>query len=392
MFAGVTRNAALHLCPRDEIAQGVVGDRTAGNRASVPPAGLCGVGGVYACKAHDPTVNLQGLPVQDPGRAGQPLRPIGRRGRRSGEQDSRCEGQAAQAVPCLRKRHVSILANRRVTIKSQPRHRGRAATVEARSGSGHNRARPGGVSVMEDHKIFGLDFNLLDAAALAVFFAGWIGYALFADFPGRESATLTAIMGEWRKHWAREMLLREMRMVDVQIISALLRVATFFAYTTILIIAGLSASLGATQQMMSLVEGLPFVYPASLTAWKVKILILILIFIFAFFKFTWCLRLHGYSSVLMGAAPAQRNGGPSPDAVAFADDIARISTRAAVHFNSGVRAYYFGLAAVSWFLHPYAVFAATIWVVLVLYRREFRSQAQVVLQHATRAGGFEGVD
>ena len=50
-----------------------------------------------------------------------------------------------------------------------------------------------------------------------------------------------------------------------------------------------------------------------------------------------------------------------------------------MHFNNGLRAYYFGLAAVTWFLHPYAVFAATVWVVLVLYRREF---------HPARAGAF----
>ncbi len=245
---------------------------------------------------------------------------------------------------------------------------------------------------MGNRIIFGIELDPLDAAALAVFFAGWIAYAYFADMPGRDRATLTAIMGEWRQHWAREMLSRDIRMVDVQIISALLRVASFFASTTILIIAGLSASLGASEQMMSLVTDLPFVYATTLTVWKVKTLALILIFIYVFFKFTWCLRLHGYTSVLVGAVPAPQEGGPSADIVAFADDIARISTRAAVHFNSGLRGYYFGFAAVSWFLHPYAVFAATVWVVLVLYRREFRSNAQGVLRHASRAGGFEGVD
>ena len=51
-----------------------------------------------------------------------------------------------------------------------------------------------------------------------------------------------------------------------------------------------------------------------------------------------------------------------------------MATSAAAHFNAGVRAYYFGLAALGWFLHPWLFMALTGWVVLVLYRREFRSK------------------
>ena len=48
---------------------------------------------------------------------------------------------------------------------------------------------------------------------------------------------------------------------------------------------------------------------------------------------------------------------------------------AAYHLNRGLRGYFFALAALAWFLHP-AIFAfVSTWVVLVLYRREFRSRA-----------------
>ena len=50
----------------------------------------------------------------------------------------------------------------------------------------------------------------------------------------------------------------------------------------------------------------------------------------------------------------------------------RISTMA-------LRAYYFGLAALAWFVHPYCFMAATAWVVLVTYRREYRSHALKIL-------------
>ena len=46
---------------------------------------------------------------------------------------------------------------------------------------------------------------------------------------------------------------------------------------------------------------------------------------------------------------------------------------AARHFNNGLRAYYFGLAALAWFIHPLLLMMATFWVIFVIYRREFRS-------------------
>jgi uncharacterized membrane protein len=52
---------------------------------------------------------------------------------------------------------------------------------------------------------------------------------------------------------------------------------------------------------------------------------------------------------------------------------AEVATSTARHFNAGMRAYDFGLAALSWFVHPWLFMALTTWVLAVLYRREFRS-------------------
>ncbi|MGH8677841.1 MAG: DUF599 family protein, partial [Burkholderiales bacterium] len=58
---------------------------------------------------------------------------------------------------------------------------------------------------------------------------------------------------------------------------------------------------------------------------------------------------------------------------------ARIATLAADNFNYGLRAYYFGLAALSWFLNSWIFMCVTAWVVGILYAREFRSKALQVL-------------
>ncbi len=53
----------------------------------------------------------------------------------------------------------------------------------------------------------------------------------------------------------------------------------------------------------------------------------------------------------------------------------RLISNAGRHFNMGLRAYYFGLAAITWFFHPLFFMAVTMLVVMVIYRREFHSRA-----------------
>jgi uncharacterized membrane protein len=70
---------------------------------------------------------------------------------------------------------------------------------------------------------------------------------------------------------------------------------------------------------------------------------------------------------------------PQPDRVdhdseLIAERLATIATSSARHYNRGIRAYYFGLAALGWFIHPWLLVLSSAWVVLVLHRREFRSR------------------
>ena len=52
---------------------------------------------------------------------------------------------------------------------------------------------------------------------------------------------------------------------------------------------------------------------------------------------------------------------------------------AANQFNFGLRAYYFGMAMLGWFIHPWLFMLVTAGVVLVLYRREFHSDVLKVM-------------
>jgi uncharacterized membrane protein len=215
------------------------------------------------------------------------------------------------------------------------------------------------------------DINLLDIAAVAWLIAGWTGYTLYAE-RGAAAGNLIGVMHQRRIDWMMRMLERENRMVDLQIVNSALNNATFFASTSILILAGLFAVVAAPEEVISVVTDLPFAAKATPVVWELKVVLMMLIFVHAFFKFAWAMRQFNYCSLLIGAAPI------SPDPVEsyrdYAVAAARVASLAAKHFNHGVRAYYFGMAALSWFVHPAVLFPSVLIVVLVLYRREFRSR------------------
>ncbi len=216
-----------------------------------------------------------------------------------------------------------------------------------------------------------------DLIATLWFFACWIGYTLFADRGNGRRASLMRSMAAYRRLWMRRMLERDNRIVDSQIVGNLMRSASFFASTTLVIIGGLLAALGRSDQAVALLNELPLAVATSPLLWYLKVLLLVILFVYAFFKFTWAFRQYNYCLILIGSVALP--GGVSEDAERIAERTAVIATSTAHHFNGGMRAYYFGLAALSWFVHPWLFVLATAWVVAVLYRREFRSRLLATL-------------
>ena len=98
------------------------------------------------------------------------------------------------------------------------------------------------------------------------------------------------------------------------------------------------------------------------------------IFIYAFFKYPWAYRLSHYTGILIGATPMinSRNKKICLDHAKRAAVLAGLVGR---HANAGLRAYYFGIAALGWFIHPSIFMLTMLWVIRVIYRREYRSRA-----------------
>ena len=197
-----------------------------------------------------------------------------------------------------------------------------------------------------------LNLAWIDVAALLFFVGGWISYALFAGWYGRRVPSLHNSMGRFRREWMVQMIGRDNRMVDVNVMRNTTRSSQFFASTTMLILGALLASMGYVQQAQDLVSGLPFTVKASARLLEIKMLVLVLIFTYAFFKFSWGIRQLNFTSILVAAAPKQPKENPEQFA-AHINRIARITSYAGSNFNHGLRSYYFAVAALAWFLHPW---------------------------------------
>lgn len=217
-----------------------------------------------------------------------------------------------------------------------------------------------------------------DWLALLFMMAVWVAYQWHADYGANTRPRLGREMQRYTGEWIARMIERDNRMVDVNVLRNLTRSSQFFASTTMFILGALVALMGYAEQAASVVAQLPFAEQVSRRLWEIKVLVLLLIFVYAFFKFTWSIRQFGFASILVGAVNK-----PPRNAAEYATDIDRISVIlgfANRNFNQGLRGYYFGVAALSWFLHPALMIAVTLGVLYVLHQREFRSQTLEVLQ------------
>ena len=219
----------------------------------------------------------------------------------------------------------------------------------------------------------------LDWIALVLFAACWLAYSTIVDrVPSIRAKSVIAAMDVHRMRWMRATLARENRIADMAAIGNLMNTTGFLATTSILILGGLVAMLGASDLGQRVVAALPWASVPSQLLWEIKIGLLLLIFVNAFFELTWALRQFNYGSILVGAMP----NAADPDGPAQADAAARVLNRAARHFTTGLRSYYFGLAALAWIVHPLALVMASLFVLRELHRREFRSAVREAVRPA----------
>ena len=224
----------------------------------------------------------------------------------------------------------------------------------------------------------------LDLSALGFFLVSMLGYGYAANHvPALRRPSLTGAIQRQRLAWMLNMSRRENRTIDVILLGTLGQGNAFFASTTAIAIGGIAALLGSGERAQQILERLPMVAHANSVLWEIKLLLIMSIFIFAFFKFAWAFRLSHYAAIMVGATPILA-GDNATSCDEHAERTAGLASLSAEHANGGMRAFYYAFAALAWFFHPIALLAATLWVFLILVRRDYFSRSRRLIAGSTR--------
>ena len=222
---------------------------------------------------------------------------------------------------------------------------------------------------------------LVNTSALIWFLFCWVGYTYFAKYQSKQKSCLASELHKYREQWMQRVVRRDFRVADAALMGNLERHVSFMASTTILILAGLLTVLAVADQIVGLISEIPFVASVNTLSVQLKLLMLTAIFVYAFFTFTWSLRQYGFCSILLGSAPTLEEDISAGERDRYAFYAARVIDLAGTSYNHGLRAYYFALSILVWFLNPLLFVVACTFVLAVLYRREFHSRSLWALRH-----------
>lgn len=222
------------------------------------------------------------------------------------------------------------------------------------------------------------NISALDAIAAAVFLFCWFGFILLANYVNDRRPSLISAMRHFRRQWIERMSERDNHIGDAALLSNLLRGALFFASTTVFILGGLVALLGTAPRVAEVISQIPYASATDQRLAEIKALILILVFVYAFFKFTWSAWQYNVLAILVGAMPETATD--KAGRMRYADMCSRVLWLAGESYNNGIRAYYFSIPLMSWFIDPLLFLATTLLVTVVMYRREFHSPMLAALK------------
>lgn len=216
------------------------------------------------------------------------------------------------------------------------------------------------------------DDLLVNGLALGWFLVAWVFYAPFVRRMWRSGAINTD-MDAVRVRWMLTMVHRkEQRLLDGQLMGHALSSASFFASSNLILIAAAAGVLFGGDVTYHKVLQAPGLQHAPRLLFEAKIVLITATLARGLLDFIWSIRQMNYALAVIGATPEQR----SPQwFAAYAQATAQILNPAFSASNSGVRGYYFALAASAWLVGPAALASATALVVIILVWRQRYAKA-----------------
>jgi uncharacterized membrane protein len=221
-----------------------------------------------------------------------------------------------------------------------------------------------------------------DIAALSVFLVAWLLYEpMLTAFAKRRGGVLNTDMTVIRAAWMANMVRRESRFMDGQLLGHALNSASFFASSNLILIAATAGALFGGERTFASVSALELVRTSSRLLFEVQLALVLVTLSRGLLDFIWSIRQLNYCLAALGATPDPT----PPEAQAkFADVAARLINPALGAFNAGVRGYYFALAGAAWLFGPWAFMATTLGAVALLLWRQSASTSAAATRELRR--------
>lgn len=197
----------------------------------------------------------------------------------------------------------------------------------------------------------------------------YLAYNIIVPQVEKLRPSLSVIMNMQRRRWVANAAQRESPF-DAILSGNIMGSVSFLASTAVLLILAIFAVFG---QLPALMEALNSASPArvySVGEVQLHLVVMLTMFVLAFFAFTLSLRQFNHFCIMLGAID---HSAPTSDEEI--DAITRMNALGARNFNSGIRAYYFSVATVAWFVSEWLPIAACVVTILILAHREFFSSS-----------------
>jgi uncharacterized membrane protein len=219
--------------------------------------------------------------------------------------------------------------------------------------------------------------EILDIVALGVFAVAWLFYQpLITAFGKRRGGVLNTDMTVIRSAWMTQMTGREVRLMDGQLLGHALNSASFFASSNLLLIAAAAGALFGGDSTFRSVSALEVIRTSSRLLFEMQLALVLIALARGLLDFIWSIRQLNYCLAAMGATPEPLSEAQRP---VYGAVLARLLNPALGSFNSGVRGYYFALAAAAWLFGPWSFMAATLGAVTLLLWRQRSSPAAIAI-------------
>ncbi|HVW92923.1 MAG TPA: DUF599 domain-containing protein [Devosia sp.] len=209
----------------------------------------------------------------------------------------------------------------------------------------------------------------------------WFAYNNGVPVIERRYPSLSSIMSLQRRRWVANAAHAETP-YDAILAGNLMGSVSFLASTAALLVLATFAGFGQLENITRTLASVTLDQPHTQREVEIHLAVLLSMFVLAFFAFTLSLRQFNHFCIMLGALDRKGRAGE-----AELDAIAQINVLAARNFNNGIRALYFAVPMVAWFIADWLAIAVAILMLgFVVYREFFSSAHRAAAAIAVDAG------